>query len=135
MCDTEFPALWLSAQADNRKSGILNRESIFTRMRRKRGTEFVMSDEMRRLFILYQTSSSTCHSCRHLICIRNIKKRLVMYALHHVQSLVVGLEILLCTCIVLGRMYKYLRSNRKAMNRNWSNQKANPALKTKTGNK
>ena len=27
------------------------------------------------------------------------------------------------------------RSNRKAMNRNWSNQKANPALKIKTGNK
>ena len=27
------------------------------------------------------------------------------------------------------------RSNRKAMNRNWSNQKANHALKTKTGNK
>ena len=27
------------------------------------------------------------------------------------------------------------KSNRKAMNRNWSNQKANPALKTKTGNK
>ena len=26
-------------------------------------------------------------------------------------------------------------SNRKAMNRNWSNQKANPALKAKTGNK
>ena len=26
-------------------------------------------------------------------------------------------------------------SNRKAMNRNCSNQKANPALKTKTGNK
>ena len=25
-------------------------------------------------------------------------------------------------------------SNRKAMNRNWSNQKANPALKTKAGN-
>ena len=25
--------------------------------------------------------------------------------------------------------------NRKAMNRNWSNQKANPALKTKSGNK
>ena len=29
----------------------------------------------------------------------------------------------------------YHKSNRKAMNRNWSNQKANPALKTKTGNK
>ena len=27
------------------------------------------------------------------------------------------------------------KSNRKAMNKNWSNQKANPALKTKTGNK
>ena len=27
------------------------------------------------------------------------------------------------------------KSNRKAMNRNWSNQKANPALKTKTENK
>ena len=27
------------------------------------------------------------------------------------------------------------KSNRKAMNRNWSNQKANPAFKTKTGNK
>ena len=27
------------------------------------------------------------------------------------------------------------KSNRKAMNKNWSNQKANAALKTKTGNK
>ena len=27
------------------------------------------------------------------------------------------------------------KSNRKAMNRNWSNQKANPTLKTRTGNK
>ena len=26
-------------------------------------------------------------------------------------------------------------SNRKALNRNWSNHKANPALKTKAGNK
>ena len=30
---------------------------------------------------------------------------------------------------------KFDGSNRKAMNRNWSNQKANPALKTKAGNK
>ena len=29
----------------------------------------------------------------------------------------------------------YGKSNRKAMNRNCSNQKANPALKTKAGNK
>ena len=28
-----------------------------------------------------------------------------------------------------------LKSNRKAMNRNWSNQKANPALKTKNSHK
>ena len=27
------------------------------------------------------------------------------------------------------------KRNRKAMNRNWSNQKANPTLKTKSGNK
>ena len=34
------------------------------------------------------------------------------------------------------RMLKYTcKSKRKAMNRNWGNQKANPALKTKTGNK
>ena len=33
------------------------------------------------------------------------------------------------TRILLGK------SNRKAMKRNWGNQKANPALKTKTGNK
>ena len=32
------------------------------------------------------------------------------------------------------RVHVY-KSNRKAMNRNWSNQKANPALKTKAGNK
>ena len=29
----------------------------------------------------------------------------------------------------------FSKSNRKAMNKNWSNQKANLALKTKTGNK
>ena len=34
--------------------------------------------------------------------------------------------------VALGNLYK---SNRKAMNRNWSNQKSNPALKTKEGNK
>ena len=31
--------------------------------------------------------------------------------------------------------YTDFKSNRKAMNRNWSNQTANPALKTKAGNK
>ena len=31
--------------------------------------------------------------------------------------------------------HQYAKSNRKVMNRNWSNQKTNPALKTETGNK
>ena len=34
-----------------------------------------------------------------------------------------------------GISKNHTKSNRKAMKRNWSNQKANPALKTKTGNK
>ena len=33
------------------------------------------------------------------------------------------------------RFHNLIKSYRKAMNRNWSNQKANPALKTKAGNK
>ena len=33
------------------------------------------------------------------------------------------------------RTHARSKSNRKAMNRNWCNQKANPALKTKAGNK
>ena len=36
-------------------------------------------------------------------------------------------------CLVLNPIM--VESNKKAMNRNWSNQKANPTLKTKTGNK
>ena len=43
-----------------------------------------------------------------------------------------------CIGIVSLQMTPYIgigKSNRKAMNRNWSNQKANVALKTKTGNK
>ena len=39
------------------------------------------------------------------------------------------------TAKLLKQCYRYHKSNRKAMNRNWSNQKANPTLKTKTGNK
>ena len=34
-----------------------------------------------------------------------------------------------------AQIYHLKKSNRKAINRNWSNQKANPALKTKVGNK
>ena len=34
-----------------------------------------------------------------------------------------------------NRLILLYKSNRKAMNRNWSNQKANPALKTEEGNK
>ena len=39
-------------------------------------------------------------------------------------------------CLIISKVMECLKkSNRKAMNMNWSNQKANPALKTKTGNK
>ena len=41
----------------------------------------------------------------------------------------------LCQVPVHFLVFTFEKSNRKAMNRNWSNQKANPALKTKTGNK
>ena len=36
---------------------------------------------------------------------------------------------------ILSKIRHSKKSNRKAMNRNWSNQKANPALKTKAGTK
>ena len=36
---------------------------------------------------------------------------------------------------ILKNTRQIYKSNRKTMNRNWGNQKANPALKTKTGNK
>ena len=43
-----------------------------------------------------------------------------------------------CFCALNIRSYYKVdlkKNNRKAMNRNWGNQKANPALKTKMGNK
>ena len=44
-----------------------------------------------------------------------------------------------CMCpvsLISGNMFHCIkRSNRKAINRNWSNQKATPALKIKAGNK
>ena len=54
---------------------------------------------------------------------------------------------ILCSCVFSGiwdnhlfpnkngKLAQLYKSNRKAMNRNWINQKANPALKTKAGNK
>ena len=38
-------------------------------------------------------------------------------------------------CVEVSSLFKDIESKRKAMNRNWCNQKANPALNTKTGNK
>ena len=35
----------------------------------------------------------------------------------------------------VSRVFRVSKSNRNAMNRNWSNQKSNPALKTKAGYK
>ena len=37
--------------------------------------------------------------------------------------------------IIYVKILFFCESNRNAMIRNWSNQKANPALKTKAGNK
>ena len=45
-----------------------------------------------------------------------------------------GNHILTFTESKIDSEFKWLKSNRKAMKRNWSNQKANPALKTKAGN-
>ena len=58
-------------------------------------------------------------------------KPLVLQRLCEVISPV--LQVIYQKSLETGRVPK--RSNRKAMNRNWSNQKANPALKTKAGNK
>ena len=44
-------------------------------------------------------------------------------------------NIILTGQALLVKMLITLESNRTAMNRNWSDQKANPALKTKTGTK
>ena len=43
-------------------------------------------------------------------------------------------EVLKTSGFALGFQH-FFKCNRKAMNRNWSNQKSNPALKTKEGNK
>ena len=45
-----------------------------------------------------------------------------------------ALRFPLCLTFVYERIV-VSKSNRNSMKRNWSNQKANPALKTKTGNK
>ena len=45
MCDNKFPALWL-ARADNLEIMYFERGEVITRMRRKRATELVTSDEM-----------------------------------------------------------------------------------------
>ena len=37
------------------------------------------------------------------------------------------------TPLIFPAIHSFYENKRKAMNRNWSNQKANPALKTKNG--
>ena len=63
-------------------------------------------------------------------------RRIIIYDLEKLCITKIELEIdfkefILCKI----KLSKSEKSNRKAMNRNWSNQKANPALKTKAGNK
>ena len=49
---------------------------------------------------------------------------------------IVSLSVLRIRCLYIYSWTSVLNgSNRKAMNRNWNNQKANPALKTKAGDK
>ena len=51
-----------------------------------------------------------------------------------IYSVLKSVKFLLAFSIYLVYTH-YIICNRKAMNRNWSNQKSNPALKTKAGNK
>ena len=56
----------------------------------------------------------------------------------HLCKTVIVLQCICAASFVLLRLHRLSypsKSNRKAVNRNWSNQKANPALKTKAGNK
>ena len=48
-----------------------------------------------------------------------------LYCLHFVYNVKITTEL---------AALEHLKSKRKAMNRNWCNQKANPALNTKAGN-
>ena len=51
------------------------------------------------------------------------------------RKIVIGMLIASMMNKKIVRHFQACESKRKAMNRNWSNQKANPALKTKAGNK
>ena len=50
-------------------------------------------------------------------------------------SLIIITSLLIHISKMAAQKYKPYKSKRKAMNRNWYNQKANPALNTKAGNK
>ena len=75
------------------------------------------------------------------------KQQIVIYELKNDDSIVIKEADKGGASIIMNRDYKktlsekhlndieYYENNRKAKNRNWSNQKPNPALKTKTGNK
>ena len=58
-----------------------------------------------------------------------------MLILLHACNLIKFMYVPVVHALYIKRVVNPYRSKRKVMNRNWSNQKANPALKTKTGNK
>ena len=67
----------------------------------------------------------------------DIKKKRTLNCIHLIccQDNVLFHLTLRTSRVLVGPSLALKKSNRKAMNRNWINQKANPALKTKTGNK
>ena len=80
-----------------------------------------------------------------LLWLSGISKICVSFADKHIILILIpdillgaNLGVLLYICRPENKsrsLKKKKKGNRKAMNRNWSNQKANPALKTKAGNK
>ena len=73
----------------------------------------------------------TCQNIRLSILHGSMACRLV----HCCDGQLRGMHEEICsTCKPGMLLWNIHKSNRNAMNRNWNNQKANPALKTKTGN-
>ena len=63
--------------------------------------------------------------------LRRLKLIITILAILFTITTITTLSVLISQ--VIGHFDR--KSTRKAMNRNWSNQKANPAIKTKAGNK
>ena len=87
------------------------------------------------VYIYINTSRLKLQVRNKLVYVLNSKK-LIKQGFFHGEAHYIGRlcqrKAVACEFLALFILSK---SNRKVMNRNWCNQKANPALKTKTGNK